>query len=284
MTDTNSGITSEEAKEMGIFSLPMPVIIDDNVFFEGTDINQKEYFEALTSGKDVKTSQPSPGDVLDMWDAIFEEGYDEIVYIPMSSGLSASCHASTMLSEEYDGKVQVADNHRISVTMRTSIIDAMKMAEKGMSAKEIKDRLEANAFNASIYLAVDTLEYLKKGGRVTAAAATVGTVLNIKPVLTIQGEKLDAFAKIRGMKKAQSKMLDALENDINERFKDYDKSRMMIGVAAFVEDASEAKEWKKAVEERFSDVKDIYYDDLSFSVGCHVGPGTLGVAVSIMDE
>ena len=284
MTDTNSGITSEEAKEMGIFSLPMPVIIDDNVFFEGTDINQKEYFEALTSGKDVKTSQPSPGDVLDMWDAIFEEGYDEIVYIPMSSGLSASCHASTMLSEEYDGKVQVADNHRISVTMRTSIIDAMKMAEKGMSAKEIKDRLEANALNASIYLAVDTLEYLKKGGRVTAAAATVGTVLNIKPVLTIQGEKLDAFAKIRGMKKAQSKMLDALENDINERFKDYDKSRMMIGVAAFVEDASEAKEWKKAVEERFSDVKDIYYDDLSFSVGCHVGPGTLGVAVSIMDE
>ena len=283
MTDTNSGITKEEAKELGIFSLPMPVIIDDKVYFEGTDINQTEFYEALTTGKDVKTSQPSPGDVLDMWDMLFDRGYEEIVYIPMSSGLSASCHASTMLSADYDGKVQVVDNHRISVTMRASVMDAIKLAKQDLGAKEIKERLESNAYNSSIYLAVDTLEYLKKGGRVTAAAAAIGSVLNLKPVLTIQGEKLDAFAKVRGMKKAQSKMLEALANDLENRFNDVDKDKIVLGVAAFVENPKEAQKWKEMVEERFSEIKIVYYDDLSFSLGCHVGPGTLGIGISVIE-
>jgi hypothetical protein len=172
----------------------------------------------MTSGKNVTTSQPSPGDVMDMWDGILKEGYEQVVYIPMSSALSASCHAAIQLSEEYDGKVQVVDDHRISVTMRESVLEAKWMANQGMTAEEIKKKLEENAYNSSIYIAVDTLEYLKKGGRVTAAGAAIGAVLNIKPVLTIQGEKLDAFTKVRGMKKAELKMLEAIEEDLNTIF------------------------------------------------------------------
>ena len=175
MTDSNSGITPEEGKKIGIYSLPMPVIIEGDVFYEGKNITQEEYYGAMTSGKNVTTSQPSPGDVMDMWDGILKEGYEQVVYIPMSSALSASCHAAIQLSEEYDGKVQVVDDHRISVTMRESVLEAKWMANQGMTAEEIKKKLEENAYNSSIYIAVDTLEYLKKGGRVTAAGAAIGT-------------------------------------------------------------------------------------------------------------
>ena len=251
MTDSNSGITPEEGKKIGIYSLPMPVIIEGDVFYEGKNITQEEYYGAMTSGKNVTTSQPSPGDVMDMWDGILKEGYEQVVYIPMSSGLSASCHAAIQLSEEYDGKVQVVDDHRISVTMRESVLEAKWMANQGMTAEEIKKKLEENAYNSSIYIAVDTLEYLKKGGRVTVAGAAIGAVLNIKPVLTIQGEKLDAFTKVRGMKKAELKMLEAIEEDLNTRFADVDRKQLRLGAAGTFQKQEDADQWYKMVKDTF---------------------------------
>lgn len=284
MTDSNSGIKPEEGKKLGIFSLPMPVIIDGEVYFEGKDITQEQFYGDMIAGKNITSSQPSPGDVLDMWDEILNSGYDQVVYVPMSSGLSASCHAATQLAEDYDGRVQVVDDHRISVTMRQSVLEAKWMADNGASALEIKEKLEADAYKSSIYIAVDTLEYLKKGGRVTAAGAAIGAVLNIKPVLTIQGEKLDAFAKVRGMKKAEIKMLDSVEEDLKNRFADVDKSKIRIGVAGTFLNEEDAKEWYEMVKERFGDIEDVYYDPLSFSIGCHVGPNAIGVGISVISR
>ena len=283
MTDSNSGITPEEGKKIGIYSLPMPVIIEGDVFYEGKNITQEEYYGAMTSGKNVTTSQPSPGDVMDMWDGILKEGYEQVVYIPMSSALSTSCHAAIQLSEEYDGKVQVVDDHRISVTMRESVLEAKWMANQGMTAEEIKKKLEENAYNSSIYIAVDTLEYLKKGGRVTAAGAAIGAVLNIKPVLTIQGEKLDAFTKVRGMKKAELKMLEAIEEDLNTRFADVDRKQLRLGAAGTFQKQEDADQWYKMVKDTFeNEIDDIYYDSLSFSIGCHVGPNAIGIGISVV--
>ncbi len=283
MTDSNSGITPEEGKKIGIYSLPMPVIIEGDVFYEGKNITQEEYYGAMTSGKNVTTSQPSPGDVMDMWDGILKEGYEQVVYIPMSSALSASCHAAIQLSEEYDGKVQVVDDHRISVTMRESVLEAKWMANQGMTAEEIKKKLEENAYNSSIYIAVDTLEYLKKGGRVTVAGAAIGAVLNIKPVLTIQGEKLDAFTKVRGMKKAELKMLEAIEEDLNTRFADVDRKQLRLGAAGTFQKPEDADQWYKMVKDTFeNEIDDIYYDSLSFSIGCHVGPNAIGIGISVV--
>ena len=283
MTDSNSGITPEEGKKIGIYSLPMPVIIEGDVFYEGKNITQEEYYGAMTSGKNVTTSQPSPGDVMDMWDGILKEGYEQVVYIPMSSALSASCHAAIQLSEEYDGKVQVVDDHRISVTMRESVLEAKWMANQGMTAEEIKKKLEENAYNSSIYIAVDTLEYLKKGGRVTAAGAAIGAVLNIKPVLTIQGEKLDAFTKVRGMKKAELKMLEAIDEDLNTRFADVDRKQLRLGAAGTFQKQEDADQWYKMVKDTFeNEIDDIYYDSLSFSIGCHVGPNAIGIGISVV--
>ena len=283
MTDSNSGITPEEGKKIGIYSLPMPVIIEGDVFYEGKNITQEEYYGAMTSGKNVTTSQPSPGDVMDMWDGILKEGYEQVVYIPMSSALSASGHAAIQLSEEYDGKVQVVDDHRISVTMRESVLEAKWMANQGMTAEEIKKKLEENAYNSSIYIAVDTLEYLKKGGRVTAAGAAIGAVLNIKPVLTIQGEKLDAFTKVRGMKKAELKMLEAIEEDLNTRFADVDRKQLRLGAAGTFQKQEDADQWYKMVKDTFeNEIDDIYYDSLSFSIGCHVGPNAIGIGISVV--
>lgn len=284
MTDSNSGIKPEEGKKLGIFSLPMPVIIDGEVYFEGKDITQEQFYGDMIAGKNITSSQPSPGDVLDMWDEILNSGYDQVVYVPMSSGLSASCHAATQLAEDYDGRVQVVDDHRISVTMRQSVLEAKWMADNGASALEIKEKLEADAYKSSIYIAVDTLEYLKKGGRVTAAGAAIGAVLNIKPVLTIQGEKLDAFAKVRGMKKAEIKMLDSVEEDLKNRFADVDKSKIRIGAAGTFLNEEDAKEWYEMVKERFGDIEDVYYDPLSFSIGCHVGPNAIGVGISVISR
>lgn len=283
MTDSNSGITPEEGKKIGIYSLPMPVIIEGDVFYEGKNITQEEYYGAMTSGKNVTTSQPSPGDVMDMWDGILKEGYEQVAYIPMSSALSASCHAAIQLSEEYDGKVQVVDDHRISVTMRESVLEAKWMANQGMTAEEIKKKLEENAYNSSIYIAVDTLEYLKKGGRVTAAGAAIGAVLNIKPVLTIQGEKLDAFTKVRGMKKAELRMLEAIEEDLNTRFADVDRKQLRLGAAGTFQKQEDADQWYKMVKDTFeNEIDDIYYDSLSFSIGCHVGPNAIGIGISVV--
>ena len=272
MTDTNSGIMKAEADSMGIFLIPMPVIINDETHYEGIDLTETSFYESLTGGKNVSTSQPSPGDLMDLWDDIFEQGYDEIIHIPMSSGLSASCSSAINLSTDYEGKVQIADNHRISVTQRESVMHAKKLAEAGKSAKEIKEILEAEAYNSSIYIAVDTLEFLKKGGRVTAAGAALGSVLNIKPILTIQGDKLDAFAKVRGLKQAKKTMLDALEKDLTERFAG--QSMEIRGACTCAEE--EGKAWIEEVKARFPGYP-VYMDPLSLSVSCHIGPGAVAV-------
>ena len=220
---------------------------------------------------------------MDLWDDIFEQGYDEIIHIPMSSGLSASCSSAISLSTDYEGKVQIADNHRISVTQRESVMHAKKLAEAGKSAKEIKEILEAEAYNSSIYIAVDTLEFLKKGGRVTAAGAALGSVLNIKPILTIQGDKLDAFAKTRGIKKCKQKMVEALKNDRETRFKDADDRHILIGAAGSNLTEEEAEEWKQMLVDAFPNSY-VYYDPLSFSIGCHIGPKGYGMGISVCSE
>lgn len=279
MTDSNSGMTPQEAETLGIFLMPMPVIIDGETRFEGTNLTQEEFYESLTGGKEVSTSQPSPGDLMDMWDQILSSGYDELVYIPMSSGLSNSCATATALSEDYDGKVMVADNHRISVTLWAAIHEAKKLADTGTSAKEIKEYLESTAYDASIFITVDTLTFLKKGGRITPAAAALGSVLNIKPVLSIQGERLDAFAKVRGMKKGKLKMIEALRDDLNTRFKDIDRSRIQLATAGAGLTDAEAKEWRSAVSEAFQ--ADVIYQPLSLSIGTHTGPGAYGIGLYV---
>lgn len=280
MTDSNSGITQNEARELGIFSLPMPVIIDGETCYEGIDLTQEMFYASLTGGKEVTTSQPSPGEVIGMWDKILKEGYDEIVHIPMSSGLSNSYESAAGLAADYNGRIQVADNHRISVTLRESVLEAKELADRGLSAGEIKEELERRAYESSIYITVDTLEFLKKGGRITPTAAALGAVLNIKPVLTIQGERLDAFAKVRGMKKGKHKMLEAVRHDLDTRFQDIEMSRIVIGAAGSGLDENEEREWTDMLKEAFPEAT-VYYNPLSFSIGSHTDPGALGTAISI---
>ncbi len=280
VTDTNSGITKEIAKDWGIYVIHMPIIINDETFYEGDTISEEDFFAALSSDKQISTSQPSPGDVMDLWDQLLDNGYDEVVYIPMSSGLSNSCAAATGYAQDYEGKVQVVDNHRISVTMYESVLQARDMANEGASAKEIKEFLEEDAYNSSIYLAVNTLEYLKKGGRVTPAAALLGAVLSIKPILTIQGEKLDSYAKSRGsMKKAEEKMIKAIQSDIEKRFSDKDMSKVHIGAAGAGLSKEEQEEWVALLKKRFPDYS-IFYSPLSASVSVHTGPGAVGIGIS----
>ena len=280
MTDTNSGITKDIAKELGIYVIPMPVIIDEEIYYENDTITEEEFFCALSGDRHITTSQPSPGDVMDLWDQILNEGYDELVYIPMSSGLSNSCAAALGYSQEYDGKVEVIDNHRISVTMYQSVLHARDLALQGASAKEIKTALEDDAYNSSIYLAVNTLEYLKKGGRITPAAALIGSVLSIKPILTIQGEKLDSYAKTRGsMKKAEEKMLSAVQSDIEKRFASLDQTKLHIGAAGAGLTVEQQEEWVNLLRSKFPGA-DIFYSPLSASISVHTGPGAVGIGIS----
>ena len=283
MTDTNSGITVQEGKENGIFVLPMPVIVDGEEFLEGETINNEQLYEALIAEKDVMTAQPLLKDLLEFWDNILEEGYDEIVYIPMSSGLSGSCHTASQLAEEYDGKIHVVDNHRISVTLRDSVYDAKKLVAKGKNGKEVKEALEANAFNSSIYITVQSLKYLKKSGRVTPTAALIATAMNIKPVLTIQGEKLDAFAKVRGMKAAYNKMIEAARTDLEERFSEYPKERLSLCVSGTFTNMEEKDEWLNRVKDEFPGYE-VYYAPLSCSIACHVSVDTAGIAWTVIEE
>ena len=283
MTDTNSGITVQEGKENGIFVLPMPVIVDGEEFLEGETINNEQIYEALVDEKDVMTAQPLLKDLLEFWDNILEEGYDEIVYIPMSSGLSGSCHTASQFAEEYDGKIQVVDNHRISVTLRDSVYDAKKLVAKGKNGKEVKEALEANAFNSSIYITVQSLKYLKKSGRVTPTAALIATAMNIKPVLTIQGEKLDAFAKVRGMKAAYNKMIEAARTDLEERFSEYPKERLSLCVSGTFTKEEDRDEWLNRVKDEFPGYE-VYYAPLSCSIACHVSVDTAGIAWTVIEE
>ncbi len=272
VTDSNSGITQKEAKELGIRVLPMPFYINGELFFEDITLTQEEFYKRLAEDADISTSQPSPGDVIDLWDEILEE-YDEIIHIPMSSGLSSSCETAVGLSQDYDGRVHVIDNQRISISQRQSVLDALEMAGTGMSAQEIDDVLMREKLEASIYITVDTLKYLKKGGRVTPAAAAIGTVLNLKPVLQIQGEKLDSYAKVRGWKAAKKAMLDAAGKDLNGRF----AGKAMHIHAAHTCSEEEAQEWKKEIEAAFPGY-DIHMDRLSLSVSCHIGAGSKAIA------
>lgn len=280
LTDTNSGIYEEEAEKMGIFVMPMPVIIEDETFYEGSNFTEEEFLEALTSGKKVSTSQPAPGDLLDTWDDLLKK-YDQVVYIPMSSGLSHSCSAAMAIAREYEGRVFVIDNHRISVTLRQSVITAKAMAMEEKDADEIKSFLEAEAFRSSIYISVNTLEYLKKGGRITPAAAMIGSVLNIKPVLTIQGEKLDSFAKVRGnMKKCEQRMMEAVKADIQDRFSDVPEKYLHIGTAGAGLSPEGKREWMEMITKAFPKA-DVYYNPLSASIAIHTGPGAVGLGVSV---
>ena len=273
VTDSNSGITQEMGKTMGIHVIPMPFFIDGELFLEDITLTREEFYKRLGEDSDISTSQPSPGEVMECWDELLKE-YDEIVHIPMSSGLSSTCHAAQSLSQEYDGKVCVVDNQRISVTQKQSVEDAITLREAGKSAAEIKEILEAEKLQASIYITVDTLKYLKKGGRITPAAAALGTVLNLKPVLQIQGDKLDAFSKVRGWKAAKRTMLKAIEKDLEERFSEV-REDMVLGMA-YTCSKEEAQEWKQEISEKFPGYE-IVEGPLSLSVACHIGPGAMAV-------
>lgn len=279
VTDSNSGISQAEGKELGIYVIPMPFLVDGKLYFEDVDMNKEQFYHFLENDADLSTSQPSPGDVMDLWDKLLKE-YDEIVHIPMSSGLSASCSTAMGLARDYDGKVQVVDNQRISVTMQQSVMDAKYLVAAGKSAAQIKEILEKEALESSIYLMVDTLKYLKKGGRITPAAALLGSALNLKPILQIQGDKLDAYKKVRGVKAAKKNMLEAMKKDVEGRFSDYvTKGQLKLHVA-YTTDEETARQWKEEVQNMFPDIAISRMDPLSFSVTCHTGPGVLAIAAS----
>lgn len=278
VTDSNSGITQDEGRKLGISVLPMPFYINEVMYLEGVTLSQEEFYERLKKDEPISTSQPNPGEVCGLWDTLLKE-YDEIVHIPKSSGLSASCETAMGLARDYDGKVQVVDNQRISVTQKQSVLDALALAQAGKNAAEIREILEAEKLESSIYITLETLKYLKKGGRITPAAAAIGTVLNLKPVLQIQGEKLDAYSKVRGKKQAKRVMLKALKEDLDSRFAEYAENGDMCLEMAYTGNREEAEEFKKEVQEMFPDYE-IQMDPLSLSVACHIGHGALAVALT----
>lgn len=272
ITDSNSGITQEEALKYGISVIPMPFFINEELFLEDITLSQEEFYKYLEKDAEIHTSQPAVGEVMDLWDKLLKE-YDEIVHIPMSSGLSGTCETAAALAQDFNGRVHVVDNKRISITMRQSALEAKKMADNGMSAAEIKEILEREGLESSIYITVDTMKYLKKGGRVTPAAAMIATALNIKPVLQIQGGKLDTYAKVRGIKQAKRKMLEAIQYDLDHRFSGH--KTYIRGAYTCTEE--EAQEWRREIEQAFPDHK-IYLNRLSLSVSCHIGAGSVAIA------
>ncbi len=279
VTDSNSGITQDMAKPLGIFVIPMPFFIDGEMYLEDINLTQEAFYEKLKEDAKISTSQPSPGDLCDLWDGLLKE-YDEIVHIPMSSGLSTSCATALMLSQDYEDRVQVVDNQRISVTQRQSVLDAIALRNAGKTAAEIKSILLKEKFESSIYITLDTLKYLKKGGRITPAAAAIGTVLNLKPVLQIQGEKLDAYSKVRGKKQAKKVMLTAMRHDLDTRFKEYLEKGQMRLMAAYSGNPEEAEEFLAEVRAAFPEFTEIHMDPLSLSVSCHIGQGAIAIAAA----
>ncbi len=277
LTDSSSGITQTEAKELGVIVLPMPFFINDETFYEEIDLTQADFYSKLTDGVDISTSMPLVGNLTDMWEELLVE-YDEVVYIPMSSGLSGSCEAAIMLSQEYEGRIQVVNNQRISVTQKQSVKDAKMLADRGKSANEIREILEQNKLESSIYIMVDTLFYLKKGGRITPAAAALGTLLKLKPVLQIQGDKLDAFAKARTVKQAKSLMIQAMADDFEKRFGDSTGEHVHLYIA-HTHCQEQAEEFRKEIVSRFPN-HTIEINPLSLNIACHIGPGALAIACS----
>ena len=282
ITDTNSGMSNEEAAKLGVIIVPMPFNISGTEYFEGISLTQDQFYEKLVGGDDISTSQPTPGSVMEIWDKALED-HDEVVYIPMSSGLSSSCQTALMLAEDYDGKVQVVNNHRISVTQKSAVLDALYLANKGLSAEQIKDKLLEEKANSSIYITLDTLYYLKKGGRITPAAAALGTLLKIKPVLQIQGEKLDSFAKARTMKAARQTMIDAIKADIEGKISEGGKYKFNVNVA-HTNNYEAANQLIEDLKIEIPQAEAYYVDPLSLSVACHIGPGALAIAASRVVE
>lgn len=276
VTDSNSGITQAQSKELGIEVLPMPFMIDGETFYEEITLSRNEFYQKLAQKADISTSQPSPESILELWNTLLKE-YDEVVHIPMSSGLSGSCQTAAMLAEDYDKKVHVVNNQRISVTQRQSVLDAIALVRAGKSGSEIKNILEADKFNSSIYIMIDTLYYLKKGGRITPAAAALGTLLKLKPVLQIQGDKLDAFAKARTVNQAKSIMITAIKNDIEKRFGGISSENPIYLQIAHTENEAAANQLKEELIAQIPGYP-VYIDHLSLSVSCHIGPGSLAIA------
>ena len=279
VTDSNSGITQIQAKEMGITVLPMPFMIDGETYYEDITLTQEQFYQKLKDNSDISTSQPTPDSIMKMWDKLLKE-YDQIVHIPMSSGLSGSCSTAMMLAgeDEYEGKVFVVDNRRISVTQYQSVKDAQMLAAMGMDGAQIRKRLEETAADSVIFITVDTLKYLKKGGRITPAAAALGTLLRIKPVLIILGEKLDSFAKARTMKQAKTMMMNAIQKELDERLHDSGCKDCHLAIA-HTDNEEAALEFQREVKERFPDA-DVYMAPLSLSIACHIGPGSLAVTAT----
>lgn len=280
MTDTNSGITLDEGKENGIYVLPMPVMIDGKDYLEEVTLDHSMLYQALNDNKVIVSSQPSPGDLTAMWDSILSEGYDEIVYIPMTSGLSGSCATATALSADYNGKVLVVDNHRISITLLDSVYDAKFMAGEGMTGQEIKEYLEKNTYQNDIYITLHSLKRIIKTGRITKAGAAIATVLNLKPVLKIQGGKLDAYAKVRGMENAEKKMFEAVHNDLSTKYKDVSKEHLSIGASGTMETQEMIDRWVGMIKNEFPGYK-VTYRPLACSIASHVGTNTQGVAAGV---
>lgn len=276
VTDSNSGITQMKGKELNITVLPMPFTIDEKTYYEDINLSQEQFYEKLVQDYDISTSQPIAGNVIDTWNALLKE-YDEIVHIPMSSGLSSSCATAVILSEEFHGKVQVVNNQRISVTQQQSVLDAIYLRDAGKNALEIKEILEAAKRDSSIYIMVDTLKFLKKGGRITPAASAVGTILNLKPVLQIQGDKLDAFVKARNIKHAKRVMIDAIKQDMKTRFADFTAAGTMRLAIAYTENRESANEFQAEVSEQFP-AYEIEVYPLPLSIACHIGPSAIAVA------
>ena len=277
LTDSNSGITQAQSKELGIFVVPMPFYIDGELYYEDIDLTQEQFFEKLTQGGEITTSMPITGNLMDLWESILKD-YDELVYIPMSSGLSSSCATAKMLSEDYDGRVVVVDNQRISVTQKLSAMEAKKLADMGKSAQEICDALMEIKDKSTIYITVDTLEYLKKGGRLTPAVAAIGSLLKIKPVLSIYGEKLDKFATARTVKQAKQIMIDALKKDMKNVIKTDNLDDVIISIA-HTQNQEAAEKFREELLQEFPG-KEIWIDPLSLSVSCHIGPGALACTVT----
>ena len=279
VTDSNSGITQAQGKELGVFVLPMPFFINEELFYEDISLTQEQFYQKLQEDAQISTSQPSPGETMDLWDKVLEE-YEELVYIPMSSSLSKTCETAMMLSGDYEGKVFVVDNQRISVTLYQSILDAMELVNKGVCAEEIKRILEEQKAESSIYLMVETLKYLKKGGRITPAVAAIGTVLNIKPVLQIQGGKLDTLTKVRGKNQGHKAMLDAIRKDLEQKFTNIPIEKMHFGVAYSGAKTAEVDAWIEEVKQAFPQATIEVVAPLSLSVSCHIGAGALAVTAT----
>ena len=277
VTDSNSGIFEQEAAGLDVHVIPMPVIIEGETHYEGKDLSHDVFFRYLSEHRNVSSSQPSLGELQKMWDQLLGEGYDEILYIPMSSGLSGSFQSANMLAEDYDGSVQVVNNHRISVTQRHSVLDALTLRERGCTAREMKEKLEQTAYDSIIFVGVETLEYLKRGGRVTPAGAAMGEILNIKPLLIIEGERLDAYAKVRGTKHCWKRLLVEMKKRADEFHKNGQEIR--VGVAGSFADKKAEQEWKDMAFEAFQG-EELRYDPLTFSVSCHVGSDAFGMGIS----